>query len=365
MSMWGPEHQGLTHLEIFRDDWPPIASNTADNYASFPVTISSVMGIAVQNGRVPIAGAEKSVFIWVNRQSRDPVTGAGLKTNALRPTLWHSSGFECRLEYSTVARANAQTLINVMYACGAPVSECEAVAAAAGISQVVTYQYASANREALFTAPPDLGATPPYTLHTYRVARDLVVLPDARFIDGIGPNWGIVLDYEAQDNRSEAETTQLFDAIRAACTAAGLKLCFYTNALDSAACRASGLGKANLPHIHAQADLTSILLAGMYSTPSVYASYKSQIAMLRGPDGDLPVDPSRLCITVGTAGTMTQAMDAAHVIRRLLTDASEIRTLWVWPDWGVPGGGTGEQLDRQMGVMAFGLGMPAPLGRRG
>lgn len=138
------------------------------------------------------------------------------------------------MEFSTIAKAIAATRIHAAYALGAAMAECEALGAEAGMtaSDLIPYADAVATRETLFIYDPDPGATPPYTNVPCKVCIDKVVMPNARFVDGPGDKWGIVLDYEAHDDRSQAETLDLVQHVADAWHARGMKVYLYTNPID-------------------------------------------------------------------------------------------------------------------------------------
>lgn len=360
MSMFGPEHQDLTHVQVFHNAGPPTEANVA-TYGYFPIRVALPFDSNSAVNAQALPGVQVGLGLWVHRAMRLG-NGKGTKPNPIRPAILHSSGVECRLEYSTIGRAIAATRIAVLYSAGGSVADCQAIAVAAGMAagDVLTHVEAAAQRETLFIAAPDPDATPPYTEIAYMVARDKIVLPAARLVDAVSPVWGIALDYEAQDQRSEAETLALIQWCAGQTSTLGWRLFVYTNPLDTATSAANGLGPGNLPAVAQAADFTSILIGAPHSVGGVYEAFRRQLAAF-GPD----VDHARLALTVAPSGERHEALQAGYVFRRLLTDWSRIRACWVWPNLMPMGGDDDSQANRMIGAAFFGQGAPAPMLRRG
>ena len=367
MSRFGPLDNPAP-LTVFHNALPPTAGNEA-SYNYWPVHVAATQNVETLNNLVPLPGKQVALFLWVARASRVVTTGKGMRPNPIRPSIILDSGLEGRMEFSTIAKAMAATRIHSAYALGASMAECEAIGAEAGMTaaDLIPYADAVAMRESLFVYDPDPGATPPYTNVPCKVCIDKVVMPNARFIDGPGEKWGIVLDYEAHDDRSQAETLDLVQHVADEWHARGMKVYLYTNPIDGTVFPSNGLGPGNLPEVIQAVDKIGLLVGARYSTPDVLTSFYEQMRIISGqPDRNIEPDPDKLSLTLAPSGDdRIAALQAFYVMRRLLTDWSRIRTAWVWPNLMPMGGDDDTQATRMLGAAFFGQGTPAPMVRRG
>ena len=361
MSRFGPSQTG--GIAVFHNHNPPSQTDTAETFPAFPISVGAVQNIAQLNSITPRHGAAAAQFIWSQRISRMVQTGAGTRPNPIRPAIFNTASKECRTQYSTVARAAMATRVMIRHNLGLTYGD---LLAEAGLTpaDVIAYADAVADADAIFTLPPDPGATPPHG-EDFACCMDKIVLTNARLVDGPGPLWGVVLDHEVQDGRSAAQTLALVEGIAADCQAAGLKLLVYTNPLDGAMPAINGLTTGNLAQIMQLVDFVTVLLGVNSSTAGIYQSFLAQTAMLRGTTGTADVDWSKVCITLALSGDAFRAQQAGHIVRRLITDATPIRAIWFWPDLQPLGGDGDSNANRMIGATTLGLGMPSAASRRG
>ncbi len=284
---------------IFQNAEPPADAVAALAYNTYPLTDAFTWNQGA-GSRAPLNSSTWNgrcwLFLWANRAAG----GNDAKPNPIQSPAPAIDGVECRVEYSTVERANAATQCQVRHWLGlsdwaTPWTQI----AGNSVRDFVTYADLVKAPATYFTRRVRAQGT------DYRVMADrpwLLSLPDgspftrARMMGGRTAQVpGVVLDYEVADRRSPATTTQFLTALYGDLHANGAKLFVYTDALDRGA--PSGLDATNLPIIAQSAcDYLTVMLWGQNPGGNVAQSYRRQIAMLRGPARDQPVPWSKLTI---------------------------------------------------------------------
>lgn len=145
---------------------------------------------------------------------------------------------------------------------------------------IITEATAKANRLTYFTEPfevtkGNLKGT------TFRVAKNTVILPTQRLVDGPLPsrNKGIAVDYECADGRTEAETLAFWRGISADVRGVGKKSMIYTNPLYTGITARHGLGE-NWSSVIAAVDYFTIMLARDSSALTFAQRWANSIAEL-------------------------------------------------------------------------------------
>lgn len=276
------------------------------------------------------------LYLWANRAS-----GRNPKPNPIQSPRPSLAGIECRVEFSSVERANAATQCQLRAWLGMPDwAEPWTSLPGTSIDDFVRYADLYRNPAAYFTKP--------VTAHgvDFQVMSDrpwLLSMADgspftrATMMAGrVDHSPGVVLDYEVADHRGSAATTAFFDALHADLAAANAKLFVYTDPLDKLA--ASGLDATNLPSIVAdRCDFISVMLRGRDPRTNVAKSYDNQLAVLAGPERDQPVPWDKL-VLLYDLGTTTLA-DAQFAYERLTGPAgASPQAVCFWRDGAVQGG---------------------------
>jgi Ca2+-binding RTX toxin-like protein len=306
IQYWDRSDNDQLTFEAWRQAPPPRqVGGTADNYANFPGNFFASMQTD-QISSSTDATVEAAAWIWINRA----LGGQNQKPNPLPGVLIKIDDVEARAEYTTLAKADAATTIQALYAAGAPMSVLNQIASAAGYNpatDIITADDAEANAQSIFNRFATDGSN-------YIVARDKIILPDAR-INGAANPWGIVLDFETVDNRTEAQVLNFLIGTNGSgliplIQSYGLEVQFFTDALNSTIHRKMGLTESSLNQIANASDRITIMASSTYnySGGSVLDSLDQQIAILKGPNGNLPVDLSEIVVIYDLGhGTIAEA----------------------------------------------------------
>lgn len=229
-------------FELLQNGPPPIAGQAA--YDHYPITQALTLQA---DALVRASGdARRQLFVWANRCL--PAPGNACRTNAGNLPQLTFAGEATRFAFTTIARANACTLAQVETALFEP-------AAADAIIETSGLRVARATadlRSAWLSSAVDARGNALFEdvclLEHHAGAAEL-----AQHLDGIA------LDYEVQDGRSTAVTTQFTERLGDIVHRAKKDLLLWTNALTSPGAAFNGLAPENGPAVANAFDAASIL----------------------------------------------------------------------------------------------------------
>ena len=271
----------LTGAEVIQQQLlAPVANDasTPSTYAGYPAHRYQVN--AQMDGRAQASTwtntppgstvAKYDFFLWDNR-----CTGAGCTVGKVpnstpdTPT-FITDGQECRLQYSTVERAQAATKAQALFAVGAPKTDgggngYEDVALAAGLTAVYALNSTSTNPDGLTTFSSVVNSICTAGVKVgFPTAIDVAVMPSGRLVDVPAGNIGAVtLDYESQDGRTTTQSTNYITDLATRLAAFSIGLRIYTNPLVGfPAVTINGLDASNLNIIANAVESFYIFLYG-------------------------------------------------------------------------------------------------------
>jgi len=278
-------------------------SNKPGNYAFFPQTNCTALDLTSAMSSRWTAG-EIDHRIWANRWNG----GKNKAPNPISPAVKTSSGKQCRLQYTSIAKADAATEAETAATLGYAPHDVNGFGyldwtEAAGFSDSNVYDYTTfkANADSLCTQLSG----------SYLLATDVVVLPvvDVTNVPVI-PRQGVEIDYEVQDNHTVDQTNAVLTAVSQMVHEKGYEFLFYTNPLDGdALVCCSGINSGNLDYIQSMADRFGILV--YQNNPEhkpMVQSLSDQIALFQHPDFLKLVLTVDLAMSVDNARLMRQAM---------------------------------------------------------
>lgn len=244
---------GNAGKRLFMNAAPP-PSDAADEttYALWPLTEAATQRMDLLAASTWSGG--KWGFLWANRRTTED--SHNRRPNPLGyPVIEHSNGKQCRIEYSSIAKANAATLVRAMHWLAYTSAQYEAVATAAGFatSDIKTRATLSGDPDTYFTGSSG------FQDGVFQVATDIIMIDDNDLTDGSSYE-GIVIDYECQDSRSDAETTAFVTSLATVVHDKSKELVFYTNPLDGAVVSYNGISTANANAILGLCDVFGILI---------------------------------------------------------------------------------------------------------
>lgn len=346
-------------LRIWMQAPPPDDDLDADDplYPYFPLTDNaSATNFTPSNWSL----GNRWIYQWIFRCN---FGGQNTKPNTPIPPIVKVGTKECRVVYTTLAKAQAATRATVRHILGG-FTDAEIRAdwlAAGGIAgDIIT--------EAQWRASPGTYCTTDWewlpagsdTKTIYRVATDKVVLPTGRLSDGPYPalNKGVVLDYEVGDSRSPASTlahvTNLIDDIHSK----GKEAFFYTNPLTSIWMTYHGLDDANLAAIFDLADYSSVLLWGKQIEGSVSAGYTAQIAKF-GAMSAADWQKVVLIFELGSATYGTTLEDATWVRNKIKEAGTSHPTkVMFWRNYAPQGGDENRLTNKKISMITLGTEFP-------
>lgn len=300
---------------------PPPIDNSQDKttYAYGPITDSSSQNVALQNNST-WTGGHSWPFVWANRarvaagHTLDPA-------NPIYPTILDQKGSPYRVEYTTVARANAATKAQVLYILGAPASVWQAPLTKAGVG-FVAWSKLSATPGAYFTSTSQDGDS---TVMVDQMPIPTDVSTSAR---------GVEIDYEVQDDRPTNVTTGFLTVLGSTIRSYGKKAYLYTNPWDSGVLGRNGFAFTGIDNIKANFDYISLLLLNSSLICDVPTAYGPSVTFLRGVSGNL--DFSQVLVTVDEMNCTPSDAVALHQQRAIDNFAGYN----LWPDGAVEGGST-------------------------
>lgn len=256
-------------LRVYMPTSTPPTSDAADEttYAYWPNTdvgsqSTNLIASSTWSGR-------KWGFLWANRRN---TTAPNIKSNPIFPAIRNATPQECRVEYSTVAKANAATKVRAMHWCGYTSGEYEAVASAAGFTpatDIISRATLAADPATYFTG---LSA---YNDGVYAIMTDKIWLNDT----APAGMYGIALDYECQDSRTTAETLAFVEDIAAVIQAKGFKVFLYTNRLDGSSAPSNGIDITNGADLLAAVDHMSFLFVAGSDIDGTFDAQKAIVGL--------------------------------------------------------------------------------------
>lgn len=357
---------------------PPPLDNTQYNtiaYPFFPVTDSYSWQQNINSilNRSTWSGGNTWMYVWANRANKVVVRTLGNATADLKPNLIQNPvplnfNAECRVEYTSVAKANAATQSMIRYWLGMSNYDQPWINVGGSAGDFVFYSDLLQNPAKYFTR------TVVAQNVTYQVMTDIPWLPSTIFgaagsftrstmMNGVSAQVpGIVLDYEPGDYRTNQSATLFFNAIANDIKSKGAKLFLWTNPLNRIG-KTHGLDFNNLPHIvNDLCDYTSVQFWSG-NPENVAQSYENQIAMIKGYTcgGHVPYDKLAVILDL-----KTQLADAQFV-NNLLNGpaASNPQAIGFWRNGIREGGACGTQANNQIiaameGTTALGIPAVAP-----
>ena len=177
------------------------------------------------------------------------------------------------------------------------------------------------------------------TVPTAASTTDVCILPTQVIPRGVD----VLLDYEVQDGRADAQALPFLARYAALDHASGRHVLLYTNPLDAPGQPKSGIDGADVIQIAQAYDGIDVLLWSGNRQGDIRASFASQIQML----GALRTKAYTVFELAGTSLT-----DAANV--RKLMGASNIGTVLFWRNNAQQGGSCATDVNRKIACVAYG-----------
>jgi hypothetical protein len=268
---------------------------------------------------------------WANRchrlgRSESPCRERA-KGNYLAPRLI-ADGMEIRPFFTSFERANGCTLLQAKYALGAEQASVDQEASSLGLSMAY-----------------DRGTLPSRATDGRLI--DICVVPEGR----LPPETeGAVLDYEVADGRSAEQTLDFIKQYVELFHRAGKKVIVLPNPLNAPSQKHTNINVTNANAIHRVVDKLGLFLWHGSREGSLAASFKSQLAVIRGPKGDLPIDPARLIVEYELSDATLE--DTAEV-RKLMAETG-IKDVVFWRNRIKPGGTCDAPVNRRITCLLFG-----------
>ncbi len=272
-----------------------------------------------------------------------------------------ADGLECRLRIGSYDKADAATLAGIAHLLGALQNNdpsmpngqgWQDIALAAGftLGQILSAAAILASPDALF---PNV-----YTSKsgTYAVpAGDAMFVQQATGAQCLGFD-GIVLDAEAQDDRTPARQQALWTSINALVAAKGKVAVCFLNQLGIAGGGAerTGFDQSWLYQLPRLSNCKgAIMCYGGNPQHDIASAIAAQKAMYSGPAGDQPYLPGEMMLIAGLGVGQTQISEAdAYVIHaELLTGYWGVD---IWRDGLPQGGGATDEVNRLISIILFG-----------
>lgn len=318
--------------KVFQSAIPP-ASDALDKkvaYNYFPAT--DIVSAAIQVSTYTYTGADIWVFLWCNRYNG--VNAWNKKPNLTPvPIVWYpSTTHECRVNYSTIAKANAATRVQVLYLLGKTNYADPWINNGGSLSDLILPTGTGGWRSdpaAVFTESPVV-----FGDETYRTCTDKVLIPDFKLADvpaGVNAA-GIFLDYEPQDGRTETNTKNFLTLVASEIHSVGKKVGIWTNPLNAPSQQYTKLTSNNLPDILDAVDYLSVQLWNGNPEGSISASYQNQINLLGTMTTD---DWEKIMITVELN---LPTVDAQWIYNKMHeSNSTHPKHVWFWRNGAVQG----------------------------
>jgi hypothetical protein len=368
-----------TNFRVYQQVPPPTSNAiTESTYVNFPATDCASQQVDSFQSSVSTQNTIRCQhFLWQmravvtsplynNRPNPTPpgvvggVVYIGISRND--PTVPTSPVLGCRLQYSTVDKANAATEAMMRYSLGYDGHTGSSdpllmgyldVANAAGIpdSAVSSWQDANTNSNTFF---PSVYSS---KLGTYYVCQDYIVLPDSK-LSTAPMGAGIVLDSEAQDGRTPDQLLAQIQMLASVCAYKGKEFVVYPNALNQNGAVNTGF---TIDNIYKIAQTPNVVLSILASNDNIYKdiqkSIDAQITLLKGPLGDQPIYWSNLIMSCGIGvSTNTLTTDQCKIIRSyVINDTHTMKGVEVFKDYGQAGGAPSRPYNQALATV---LGLP-------
>ena len=335
---------------VFRLANPPVddSAATASNFGFWPGTDmmsrqSTINGSSWTGGKVWF-------FVWANRA----ISAFNQKPNPIQSPAPVYQGLECRVQYTSVAKANAATQSLIRYWLGVADYMAPWIQAGGQASDFVFYADLLQYPQQYFDTVTTAGGT------SYQVMTDRPWLPSTpgggagTFTRATAMNGnpslvaGIVLDYEVADGRPTSVAVPFFRGIYTDIKSAGAELFIYTDPLDRLQANQSGLDYTNLPTIlKSYTDHLTIMLWGNNQQGNVASSYKAQISVLKGRLCSIAVPFNKLAILFDLN---TTSRSDAQFVNNILKGSVKTRpqTIVFWADGADEGGACGTRANNQI-----------------
>ena len=353
-----------THLVVVRQGYACPTSNTVDNstYPNFPLTVCQSQDMVAQAQSTWTNGSFMH-FIWEDRA--DGYRQVPPNPSAYPPSI-KSNGSRCYLHYSTYLKAEGAMDAEIAYSAGAPAHNTAKMgyldfSEAAGFPDSSVYSHADFNTQVNALCN---GTVTDYQHTVYSVASDIVVLPQGRMTDvKTTPNMGFLIDYEAQDGRTNSVSHVADEANIAHYY--GYSLSIYTNPLDGATSIDNDFTSQTVPQILANPYIKyfTVLLVPQTTSGSMDASLSKQLSIMNG--GALPSTSApfltKVMVTyqIGTGSYATTLSEAQTIHSDLLK--WNIPAINIFPKGAVfSGPGCDGPNAMQIQNLAAVLGLPSP-----
>jgi hypothetical protein len=261
-----------------------------------------------------------------------------------------------RFNYSTAAKANAATVIQVMHSLGYTESEYMAdtyvVASGFTASDIAPLSTYNSSPATYFTDSSGGDSNP----NEFWACTDRVWLPVDQIDNLPGTGHYIDIDWEMQDGRSEADTLAFAQHLASLCHAKNQKLSIWPNTLGNAGALYSGISANNVGDLIAAADKLSLMVFndGTTTIPDQIDQIWSVVSAGSAPDA------SKLLFTFSLgnpSGNNTTPEDAIY-LKRFAADKG-ITQFRFWRNFATQGSDDpAEDVNRKVGVIALGHDVP-------
>lgn len=313
----------LDPLIIFRQAPPPLDNHdNVRNYAYGPITDSMALNVAAQNSSSWTRGHDWPM-IWANR-ARVPPGHVINAANSIFPVILDPSGVPYMAEFSSVAKANAVTRAQVLYTIGVPQAQWMAPLLAVGMTAADAIPWATLNAapKTYFTQASQDGQS--------TVMLDKMAIPA---VVAASP-YGVVIDWEVQDDRSSAQTIPFLANLSADIHSKNLKAYLYTNPWEDPSNRRDGFSFGRIDQVKSNFDYISLYVWGAPHACDFSLSYPEAIKFLRGVSG--VINFSQIILTVDLSLCSPSTADAIYNQQKI----DHFSGYNLYPDGAVQGGPT-------------------------
>lgn len=323
------DSSGRLDIRVFHQSPPPTDDLQDDTYLFWPLTDA----VTTQDFTTSEwTGGRISAFVWANRCN---FGGFNTRPNNLPSPLEFNGTQECRATFSTIDLANAATQCQIRHILGMdPVAVKQPWIDSGGSADdfITDAEYRA---DPASICPDDFLGSDDVT---YSVMTDKVLLPAPQFPNAFRPDlcYGILLDYECQDDRTTEITQAIIEAIADDIHAMDKKLILYTNPFTAPTQTHTNINSDNLPALFAAVDLLGIFLWSGNADGSIPESYANQLDML-GTLIDEDYQKLAIIFELGDADTGNTIGDATWVYKKMHEDGPCPKTLIIWRNFAVTG----------------------------
>jgi hypothetical protein len=334
---------------------PTTNAETEATYLFFPMTDAATQ----QATRFALTGDDYNNwhFQWMMRKQLPP-TAFNDRANVLSPSIRNSLGFLCWLLYSDYSLAIGAVEVVARWTLGFPqfvndtpdyVGDADstnvdimgwgdaAIFWGFDLANIISWDDATAQADTFF---PDYYESRAGNGKWY-TCTDCIVLPQARLIDGVNPQ-GIVLDAEAQDDRSPALFKVQVDRLAALCNTQGMKLQLYCNPLTNPGAIRTGFSVSNLWHFHNIPNVyLCVVVWKQFSTTNLDTQVQGQLDLIRA-GGAIDYGKIFLVPAMGILGKWQMSLSEADAVHNLMAGngnpANAFAGMHIWRAFGIVGG---------------------------